>query len=1001
MSKKIFKILFGVILFASFIVGFARTSYAGTVTVIATDTCRTGGSISSSPCGSDSCPAACDNVGGGSCWDEVRGGLSSWNYYIVGQAKTWKIYSYGGSWYYYYYSEQNASVKVCSTADKMCGEYSYSCPATSQLWNGTCTCGIGNQYKVCCQLADPGAPETTTRTPIKSTKSYEQDDYAPYEAGCPSDNKYIHQGSAYETVFSASCPNPPTINIAVNGTAVTNGGTVKANIGESMKISWDAKTGADSCTSNITGAGNTGAGSYNYVPFPNSVPQNTAGADLWINCVNNYRGYSRYSASDLKTVAVVNDFHFHFVSGTPTCPVILTKDAAHTKCADYNVVPKDASGNQTYQQINKSYVNADTSRYAPVAADQLCCQRPTCEKCSTDKPGKFATWLADMANPVGDCAAGDWSTVNYTPVTGDDPRCALNCRINNWKIDPTSITKGGKVSVSWSAAAADSSKDPLVKCEMTQNGANKTSEQFVTTDKQYGPLNATTQFDLTCTTQKGNTCSAGGPALASSGGGMVPISCTVNSFAPSSGSYTTQSSSVDLSWTTTDAGTCNINGTTVNKNDSKTFSISDGDNSFKLSCTSQSSPSSTCEKTITISKVSNNVVYYGGNALNVSVTPNDYCYPNSGDTSNTRNTIRYASSAINTCSSIIGGGNESNTNISCSATKGDAAWRAGVSGASGNVSSPSINTTTTYGTSCQRSQYTCTRSDLTYDESSQCDSSANTWKAKQEVASASCSSYCDASSFKTVSDTSSCVGCTSCTQQEPYSCSYSCDCKTTTTGTPPVTTTTCSTCWKTCYRCVQWNCATDLDYRLTITSKSVVTDPRTAENYVKYIQKPETPSIYLGGNIQSKGTYYQILLNQFFDILITLTAPTSSNADLAVTTKIICNASVKAGGDSTAWNKSNMTLVTQEGAINKIKASVRDNWKTLFGLTNYYSPTRSTIYQLFCKNQENSDNACYNNGDQNGTVEVKVYTPDLQERGPSAFDNMKSFFGNILFGIKK
>lgn len=1001
MSKKIFKILFGIILLASFAVGFAKVSYAGTVTVIATDTCRTGGSLSYSPCGDDSCPNACANVGGGSCWSDIKGDLGGWNYYIVGQAKKYVVEGYGGYWDVYFYSEQNASVKVCSTGDKRCGEYSYSCPTTTQLWNGTCTCGVGNQYKVCCQLANAGEPETTTRTGIKSVKTGDQDDYAPYEAGCPSDNGYIHDGSAYETVFASSCPNPPTINISVNGKAVTKGGTVKANVGESMKISWGAKSGADSCTSNITGAGDTDAGSYNYIPFTTSVPQNTPGQDLWIKCVNNYKGYSRYSGGDIKTVSVVNDFHFHFISGTPTCPVTLNKDASHTKCADYNVVPKDAEGNTTYQQTNKLYVNADASKYAPTAADKLCCERPTCEKCSTDKPGKFGTWKADMANPVGDCSAGDWSTINYTPATGEDPRCALSCHINNWKIDPTSITKGGKVNVSWAATAADSSKDPLVKCEMTQNGAGKTSEQFVTTNKEYGPLNATTQFDLNCTTQKGNTCTAGGSALASSGGGVVPISCTVNTFAPTSGQYTTQSSSIDLSWTTTDAGTCNINGTTVNKNASKTFNITDGGNNFKLLCTSQSNPSATCEKTITINKVSNNVVYYSGDALNVSVTPNDYCYPNSGNTSNTANAVRYASSAINTCSSIIGGGSESNTSISCNGNKGDASWRNGVSGASGNVNIPSINTTTSYAASCQRSQYTCTRSDLTYEESNQCDSSATTWRSKQEVSSASCSSYCDSGSFRTVSSTGSCRGCTSCTREQSYSCSYSCNCHTTTSGTPPVSRTTCSTCWTTCYRCVEWNCATDLDYRLTITSKPVVTQPRSAENYVKYIQKPGTPSIYLGGNIQSKGSYYQILLNQFFDILLTLTAPTSSNADLAVTTKIICNASVVSGGDSTAWNKSNMTLVNQEGAINKIKASVRDNWKTLFGLTNYYSPTRSTIYELFCKNQENSDNSCYNNGDQKGTIEVKVYTPDLQEKGPSAFDNMKSFFGNIFFGAKK
>ena len=1073
MNKKIFRILFGIILFVCFAVGLVKTSNAAEIIIIDTATCRTGGSLSSSPCGSDSCPTACTSVGGGTCWDDVRSDMSGWNYYLVGQAKRYIVDGWGGSWDVYFYSEQNASVKVCSIADKECGSTG-SCSNTPRLWSGTCTCGIGGQYKVCCHLADASNPTTTTRSEVNSEDYYEQDGYNPKEADCHSDNGYIHAGSAYETVFGSSCPNPPTVSITVNGTAVTKGAGIdasipgiKANVGEAMVISWGAKTGADNCTANITGAEGTGAGSYTYTPFPNSVPQGTLGEDLWIRCTNDYRGYSRYNGGDSKTVSVVNDFHFKFESGTPTCPVILVKDATHATCDSYNVSPKLPDGTTDYKNITKVVTAADTSKYAPITATQLCCERPKCSKCSTDRPGKFADWTA----PSG---TGEWATVAYTPATGEDVRCALSCRIEDWRINPTTVARGGRTEISWRASASDPSKDSLTRCEMTQTPpGTKTNENFTTTDKEYGPLTQDTQFDLTCTTQKGNTCSAGGPTAASAGGGLVTIGCSVNSFKPSSqtedptNTYSSSVTPVNLAWTTTDAGTCNINGNTVNKNSSGNYSLVDGANTFKLSCTAASNPSAICEKTITVNKTpgsctinsfsaspttvnscggstslswnvsgasscslsgggynytglsgsgsrsvqiyqpttftlscnsgscssqvsvgSNctNVVNYPGSGLTASVTPNDYCYPNSGNTTNTANTVRYTASANNICSNIIGGGSQSNTSVSCSATKGDATWQSRVTGSSGNVSIPSISSTTTYGISCMRQPFICTRSDLTYETSGECSSAATSWRADPNVASANCSSYCDYSQSG-----SNCAVCTGGWYTVHRTCS-SCS------GTPP--NRSCSSYDCSYERCRSWT-RYDLDYRLTITSKSVITQPGTAENYVKYIQKPGTPVIDLGASIQKKTGYYQILLNQFFDILITLTAPTSSNPDITVTTKLICDATVRSGGDNTAWNNTNMTLVNKSGAINENKRSVRNNWKTLFGLTDYYSPTRSTIYQLFCKNQENTDNACYNNANDTAQTEVKVYTPDLQEKGPSAFDGFKSFIGNIFSGAKK
>jgi len=1040
------------ILIATFILFFGFSSNASAQSL---GQCNTSYSRESSGGCGTSCPSLCNNVTTADgrrqkCLDALKTDTDLWNKY---ELKETELFDRSDLYLFYYYDFEpvstNISVnRICSTGDKLCPSAS-SCSATSNLYAGQCDCAVGSVNKTCCLITKPANKSYSPREPWLAT-STDVDGIAPLEAFC--------SGSNVETIKGSSCPQPPAITLTANG----SGGSgdpkrVKVKNGVNAEVKWTVNGYDRIRYSNIPGVAESPSfGTYTFIPFDKGTLPGaehplriSADDDYLIPCASSDFGCKEtvIGIADLILVSEGDAFS--------SCPLILDKTGVNSTCESYNYQPKlpfgqtasDGTDND-YSKEAKIYKTEDKTKYASVADNKLCCSL-VCSRCSTNNPGKFASWTGMPDNTCN----GDWSTVKYEPAgSGSDLRCSepsKACVINNWKIDPTTLQKGKKTTISWEAKPNPKTPEDLIKsCVMKANNVNPTNEKAIETGKEFGPITEDTTYALECAALSGKTCSASG---------TVKVGCEIINFSSdgskiSDAEYETTSSSATLKWQVKDSDSCKINGSQVSPaaEGSKSYSpLSKGTNSFKLSCETRSNPSVLCDKTIVVKKTETispgqcsidtftatpstvnqgqtsklawtstqasgctlssggsfgandsttvsptppsssytltcNTIGYTATCtksltipvtsppvsacvgsysdVSISVSASPQCLP-SQPGGGTSSIVSYSASAGSSCSTAIGGGSPSNSNISCT-TPG---WNP-----SGGKQTVSPSQTTSYSVSCSRPDYTCSRSDQTYETSGACDSSRVNTLTNSYVSSASCGSYCDSGSYTYTTDTRICEGCTSCSSWGPYyDYEYSCNCKT----DPETKKLVCETCIGRTRDCEEWRCATDLDYRLSITSKPICGSSGSNSTQVRVITKPNSPTITSTAKNVS-GSTYQILLNQFFNLSFSVSAP-----DSLVPTILRCTASGK--GDPETWDDKGLNGFGSSG-------NIYDLFKS------YLSPSVSTTYYLWCRNQDQTlPNSCYNDGPTN-SVEVKVYTPDLQEKGPSSYNFVKKFMGMIL-----
>ncbi len=297
--------------------------------------------------------------------------------------------------------------------------------------------------------------------------------------------------------------------------------------------------------------------------------------------------------------------------------------------------------------------------------------------------------------------------------------------------------------------------------------------------------------------------------------------------------------------------------------------------------------------------------------------------------------------AINTCRDIIGiPGTPNIQDVSCETTSPN--WSARGTGSGrimGTVENLRPTRTQYYTMECTRATHVCS--------GSQVFSSGST-----AANNAACEKDCER--LSQLPGVESCV-CSRGECIERYTnnceiwnmCSYSC----TRCDSSPTPTCWETTCWEPCPPCIQHHCrrwAADQDVR----SRAICPSSHFASQQIRFIQPPH---IGTGDfRIDSPRPKPQILLHQFINLVWNVTKP-----DSGVPTTLRCTPSV-ARGDGRGWT----------GVLDSLLPS---------GRVNQLSPSRTTVYQLTCRNRDVPDSRrCYHDSNTRD-LEVKVFTPDLKE----------------------
>ena len=977
-------------------------------------TCKTAWDINTAGTCGTSCPDLCSSqaMDLSTCQQVVSSQVKEWGEYDIKEERV-KVYgSFTPEGYYwdYGYSASYTATRTCSIGDK----YNPSGNLT-QLYAGQCSCtagsppSVGNQYKVCCQAN--GNLDTSTRTPINSLPASWEDDGIPWpEGNCPLG------GGGQETVFGSSCPQPPQITLTANGAGVAE---LQVKNEEKVTLEWRI-IGYDRADANITGVqGSPASGSYVFSPFPKNTPPGQK-LDLWINAYDDYTGYSTPSANDVSGRSVKAVKTLTLISsgdGTPPCLINLPKSQG-TKCADFNYYPQRTDGKKSGDGTTNDYtkdaivfidpplVNGQPS-CKPKDDQSVGCYSANCSRCSNTAPniGKFAEWSTDSVDYINK-ACLTFNSIKYSPASGSDIRCSEplgGCFVDAWKID-SAVAKGGKPKASWTAKPSPSNPADAVKtCVMTPGKGNAASSSVPisvseTSPEEFGPINADTTYTLNCATNSGGKCSVSG---------TVKIGCAVNTFTATP-STISQGQSSKLAWTTTKASGCALSsGGSFGANDSTTVSPTPPSSTYTVTCNTTGYPT-TCSKSVTVTvnpPIGACIGNYSDVSVSVSATP--ICLPSQpGDGRNS--TVSYSASANNSCVSVIGGGSSSPDSVTCSPSSN---WNPSRSGSGSETVSPSQ--TTSYSISCLRPNYTCTRtgnysSGTSSQNQSACESARTTIvnAYKNNIASSTCSEGSCARNY-TSADCSgysgtSCPRCSSWTQarstgtcdnKKPEgicsvsggTCGSSADCPKGESCTNIRQVGTCSNGQGSCTQnsdctyyydvrpCLSYYCK-DYSYDLNVRSKDVCGSSNSSSAQLRVIQKPNTPTLSATAKYVS-GNTYQILLNQLFNISWSVSAPSS-----LVPTILRCTAS--GSGDPEVWDDKGLNGLISSGTV-----------KDFIG--SFLSPNGTTTYSLWCRNQDQTlPNSCYNNGPTN-SVEVKVYTPDLQEKGPTSFNFVRKFMGMI------